>query len=314
MTTASLKTRLESFALTCRECIAKGNLRPRFPDELREELARTGRANLTGANLTDADLTGADLTGAYLTDADLTRADLTGANLADANLTDADLTDADLTRADLTRANLADAYLTRANLTGAYLTDADLTGAYLSGANLTDADLTGANLADANLTDADLTRASLTGAYLTGANLTGANLADAYLEEPRLRKQTRAEWLANRASTDAQRASRYRDAHPDVPVVAHLDAKILHAIEHRGGSLEMSQWHTCATTHCRAGWAITLAGDPGRALEARLGPSRAGAAIYRASTGRVPWFYATNEAALADIRVCAAADPAEVAK
>lgn len=52
-----------------------------------------------------------------------------------------------------------------------------------------------------------------------------------------------------------------------------------------------------------------LAGDAGKAgyeLEEKLGPHRAGAMIYRASTGRVPHFYATTERALEDIKRCAA--------
>ena len=64
----------------------------------------------------------------------------------------------------------------------------------------------------------------------------------------------------------------------------------------------MNTWHTCETTHCRAGWAITLAGSKGLELETKYGPNVAGCMIYRASTGRVPNFYASNEAALADIR------------
>jgi hypothetical protein len=67
----------------------------------------------------------------------------------------------------------------------------------------------------------------------------------------------------------------------------------------------MDAWHKCNTTHCRAGWAITLAGEKGKELEARFGPEDAGRRIYLASTGRVPFFYASNEAALADIRECA---------
>lgn len=96
----------------------------------------------------------------------------------------------------------------------------------------------------------------------------------------------------------------------------NLDAKILVAISNgkpRLGvnyppylpSLEMSRWHACKTTHCRAGWAIALAGRRGYALERKRGPSVAGALIYHASTGRIPEFYASNEDALADIQKCA---------
>jgi hypothetical protein len=68
----------------------------------------------------------------------------------------------------------------------------------------------------------------------------------------------------------------------------------------------MSQWHTCETTHCRAGWAITLAGPDGKELEKKYGPRIAGAMIYRASTGRAPHFFASDKDALEDIRQCAA--------
>jgi hypothetical protein len=71
----------------------------------------------------------------------------------------------------------------------------------------------------------------------------------------------------------------------------------------------MNQWHTCETTHCRSGWTIHLAGEAGYKLEKEVGPNVAGALITLAScaylNSRVPNFYATNEAALADIRTCA---------
>jgi len=76
-------------------------------------------------------------------------------------------------------------------------------------------------------------------------------------------------------------------------------------------NLEMGAWHTCDTMHCRAGLAIHLAGPAGYALEEKLGSAEhAGRAIYRASTGRSPYFFATNKRALEDIRRCAAEDAA----
>jgi hypothetical protein len=188
--------------------------------------------------------------------------------------------------ANLAGANLAGANLAGANLADAYLTDADLTDANLADAYLADADLTDANLADANLTDADLTDARNVGE--TGSS-------EAKHEEP-----------ADRKERLAQRAARFRERNPTVPVVEALDAKMLAVIESGQGHLDMSSWHKCQTTHCRAGWAITLAGDAGKALEAERGPQRAGAMIYRASTGRIPHFFATQERAMEDIRACAA--------
>ncbi len=284
------------------------------PAQLTEILARhaqwlKGDPSGVRANLARADLTDANLTGANLTDADLTDADLTDAYLTRADLTRADLTRADLTRADLAGANLTGANLTRADLAGANLTDANLTGANLTVADLTDADLTGANL-----TRADLTRADLTDADLTDANLTGANLARAR-NPPSGTEQKDPPEPYKRATTDEERAARrakraaeYRERRPDVPVIERLDARILEIVESGKGLLRMSDWHhgdVCGTTHCRAGWAIHLAGEKGAELERQHGPAVAGGMIYRASTGRIPHFYATDEAALEDIRRCA---------
>ncbi|MCW5695827.1 MAG: pentapeptide repeat-containing protein [Bauldia sp.] len=184
----------------------------------------------------------------------------------------ADLSGADLRGADLSGANLRGAYLSDADLRGANLSGADLSGADLSGANLSGADLSGANLSGANLSDAYLSDADLRGANLSGANLSGANLCGA-------------------------------------PVVPNIDAAILAAVETPGNDLYMGLWHSCETTHCRAGWAIHLAGEAGYALEAKVGPAAAGALIYHASTpdAPIPDFYASNDAALADLRARAAA-------
>jgi hypothetical protein len=115
--------------------------------------------------------------------------------------------------------------------------------------------------------------------------------------------ETDAERLARRR----EHAARYRARHPDVPVIENLDAKILAAIESTpSAELRMDTWHTCDTTHCRAGWAIHLAGKEGYELEDKLDPEIAGGMIYRASVGYVPNFFATNEDALADIRARAA--------
>jgi hypothetical protein len=148
---------------------------------------------------------------------------------------------------------------------GKNLCGADLEGAKLYGANLRGAKLYGANLCGANLCGADLRSADLCGANLRSADLYGAK------------------------------------GLPVVPIVERLDAQILDRIE-AGGHLDMSTWHTCETTHCRAGWAIALAGAEGSALERAVGPSAAGALIYFASTGSVPNFFASNEDAMRDIK------------
>jgi hypothetical protein len=165
--------------------------------------------------------------------------------------------------------------------------------AYLVGANLT-----GAYLVDANLAGADLAGADLTDAYLVDARNLPSGTEATDPPTPYVRDTS--------PKTRAERAQRYRERNPNVPVVERLDAKILERIEGGEGHLDMQSWHSCETTHCRAGWAIHLAGEAGYKLEATYGSQHAGAMIYRASTGRVPHFFASNERALEDIRRCAA--------
>ncbi len=65
----------------------------------------------------------------------------------------------------------------------------------------------------------------------------------------------------------------------------------------------MSNWH-CGTTHCRAGWVVTLAGEAGKKLEEATTTPFAAMQIYRASdpTWRMSNFFDTNEGALADMK------------
>jgi hypothetical protein len=70
----------------------------------------------------------------------------------------------------------------------------------------------------------------------------------------------------------------------------------------------MSDWHTCDTTHCRAGWAVFLAGEAGKKLENKTSTLFAAQQIYKASSSiRVfpPKFFVQNKEALADMERCA---------
>jgi len=160
-----------------------------------------------------------------------------------------------------------------------------------------------ADLAGAYLADADLA-----GAYLARAYLARAYLADAYNLPSGVEKTDPPEPYERKPSAErfAERAARFRERNPTIPVIPDIDARILAAVEGGSGSLEMGSWHTCETTHCRAGWAIHLAGEVGYALEKQYNADHAGRMIYLASTGRVPHFYASNERALEDIREQAA--------
>ncbi len=186
------------------------------------------------------------------------------------------------------------AYLRGAYLRGAYLRGADLSGAYLRGAYLRDADLRGAYLRGAYLRDADLRGANLRDADLRDANLRGADLSGANL----------------------------REILETVPLIPNIDVAILTAIEANKAKgtngLDMGSWHGneakaneaewCETTHCRAGYAICLAGKAGFDLEEKYGPANAGVFLYLKSTPNepVPNWSASNEVAMADMKARAA--------
>jgi hypothetical protein len=72
----------------------------------------------------------------------------------------------------------------------------------------------------------------------------------------------------------------------------------------------MGAFHTCETTHCRAGWAIQLAGDAGKALEAFHNSELAAMLIYEASGYPInpARFYDGDAAALADMKRLAEAE------
>jgi uncharacterized protein YjbI with pentapeptide repeats len=185
----------------------------------------------------------------------------------------ADLSGADLSGADLSGADLREADLSEADLSGADLSGADLRGADLRGADLRGADLRGADLSEADLSGADLSGADLRGADLRGAYLRGADLRGAYLS--------------------------------GAPIIEDIHGKV-YAAASQPGALDMGKWH-CGTSHCRAGWVVTLAGEAGLDLEAKIGTPAAAMAIYMASDPerwkieRLPNFYCDNSTALADM-------------
>lgn len=93
--------------------------------------------------------------------------------------------------------------------------------------------------------------------------------------------------------------------------ISRIHNAVLAAATRSPDSLDMDVWHTCETTHCRAGWVTTLAGDGGKALEDIYGCGVAAALIYMASDPgleRVPNWIANNDDALADMRRLAEAE------
>ena len=77
----------------------------------------------------------------------------------------------------------------------------------------------------------------------------------------------------------------------------------------------METWHTCETTHCRAGWVTFLAGKEGADLEARFGSALAASLIYRESSsikvGKNE-FFKSNEEALESMKAAAEAEKLEI--
>lgn len=90
-----------------------------------------------------------------------------------------------------------------------------------------------------------------------------------------------------------------------VPVIENIHQKV-YAAASKPGALNMAEWHTCKSTHCRAGWVTKLAGKAGARLESDAGTiSEAAWLIYQASDPsmiEIPSFSGSNEEALADMR------------
>jgi hypothetical protein len=98
----------------------------------------------------------------------------------------------------------------------------------------------------------------------------------------------------------------------DVPIIKNLHQTILKAVE-QPDALDMRDWHTCETTHCRAGWIVHLAGEKGKSLENSSSTLFAAMQIAKASSPiRISpvRFFETNEIAMADIKRCAAEEAA----
>ena len=86
--------------------------------------------------------------------------------------------------------------------------------------------------------------------------------------------------------------------------VPNLNQRVYEAVQ-GDGALNTSSWHSCETTHCWAGWIVTLAGQAGKALERQTSTEFAAMKIYHNSTGeRISpvYFYFGNVEAMAKIK------------
>ena len=143
-----------------------------------------------------------------------------------ADLSGVNLRHADLRHADLRGANLRRAELWHADLRGAYLGEAEL-----QYANLKHADLRGDDLGRAKFRYTDLRYTDLRGANLRSTDLRGACLNGGNLKDTKFDLIPGHQELLKKVAKHA---------------LAEID------------SLDMECWHTCATSHCIAGWAIHL--------------------------------------------------------
>ena len=69
-----------------------------------------------------------------------------------------------------------------------------------------------------------------------------------------------------------------------IPKIENLNQKVSDATN-EDESLKMSDWHTCNTTHCWAGWIVHLAGEAGYELARKTSDEFAGMMIYKESNG-----------------------------
>ena len=88
-----------------------------------------------------------------------------------------------------------------------------------------------------------------------------------------------------------------------IPVIPDIH-KVVYEAASAPCALKMSTWHTCETTHCRAGWVVALAGEEGRRLEQFHDTPLAAQLIYQASGYDINpcRFYDSNEKAMEDMR------------
>lgn len=86
-------------------------------------------------------------------------------------------------------------------------------------------------------------------------------------------------------------------------MIEDIHKKLFEAVS-APGALDMSNWHTCNTTHCRAGWVVTLAGDAGRELEEKTSTLFAAIQIYKKSGYKIPpaRFFDSDKAAMEDMK------------
>lgn len=90
---------------------------------------------------------------------------------------------------------------------------------------------------------------------------------------------------------------------PFVPKIENIDKAVYEACL-QPDALNMDTWHTCETTHCRAGWVVHLAGKEGKELDMFHNTLLAAQLIYLESGSPISpvRFFDTNADAMADMK------------
>jgi hypothetical protein len=92
----------------------------------------------------------------------------------------------------------------------------------------------------------------------------------------------------------------------EIPSISGIHTAVYTVASATPKALDMGNWHTCETTHCRAGWVVHLAGDAGMVLEKETSTLFAAMQIYKKSDpiNRVSpvRFFEKNDVALADMK------------
>jgi Leucine-rich repeat (LRR) protein len=209
------------------------------------------------------------------------------------------------------------------DLSNTQLTSLDVTGLaslktlYLSNTQLTSLDVTGlASLETLDLNNTQLTSLDVTGlvsletldlnnTQLTSLDVTGlVSLNTLCLNNTQLTSLDESFLNLEGVQIGGFSGANLKGfTHPfKVPVIPNIHKAVWNAV--KDGNFDMDSWHSyCGTMHCRAGWVVVLAGEAGKALEAKIGTSAAAALIYLESgVPKIPDFHASNEDALADIK------------
>jgi hypothetical protein len=93
-----------------------------------------------------------------------------------------------------------------------------------------------------------------------------------------------------------------------VPVIESIHQKVYQAATNTNESLNMDDWHTCDTTHCRAGWVTFLAGEKGKKLEDQTSTLFTAMQIYKKSSAinvSPVRFFEASKQAIEDMKRCA---------